>query len=209
MQRALCLLSIVTLLAACGGKQETPTQEAVPLAPAAAAPAQDSASPTTASVTPAKVPLQAEQQPGPLLPKMTSSSSSASPVKSVSKTKTKEETAGNETEKQRITRLAATVLNPEGISPLPAMAYKLAKDIPDRLEKLYCYCHCHEDPVLQHKSLLSCYQDHHAVDCLVCQNEAKQAWLDWKDGIPVEVSVKEINLMYNNGNPSPSTPIPE
>jgi hypothetical protein len=42
-----------------------------------------------------------------------------------------------------------------------AAAYQIAKDIPDILDQLYCYCEC--DRHLGHKSLLSCFTDDHGA----------------------------------------------
>jgi hypothetical protein len=41
-----------------------------------------------------------------------------------------------------------------------AAAYRIAKEIPEVLDQLYCYCRCAEN--FGHKSLLSCYVDRHA-----------------------------------------------
>jgi len=40
-------------------------------------------------------------------------------------------------------------------------AHQVARDIPDILDQLYCYCEC--DKHMGHKSLLSCYTDGHAA----------------------------------------------
>ncbi len=42
-----------------------------------------------------------------------------------------------------------------------AQAYQIAKDIPQVLDSLECYCYC-DRPPFNHKSLLSCYVDEHA-----------------------------------------------
>ncbi len=39
-------------------------------------------------------------------------------------------------------------------------AYQVAKEIPQVLDSIYCYCYCEES--FRHKSLLSCYVDNHA-----------------------------------------------
>lgn len=80
-------------------------------------------------------------------------------------------------------------------------AYAKAREIPDRLEKMYCYCHCKENPGLKHKSLLTCFQSDHAAECGICMQEAVMAYNDMKDDIPVEGTQKAADLMYNNGNP--------
>jgi hypothetical protein len=42
-----------------------------------------------------------------------------------------------------------------------AAAHKVAREIPEVLDQLYCYCQC--DKHMGHKSLLSCYTDGHAA----------------------------------------------
>lgn len=42
-----------------------------------------------------------------------------------------------------------------------AQAYQAAREIPQVLDQLYCYCQCQESH--GHKSLLSCYVDNHAA----------------------------------------------
>jgi hypothetical protein len=42
-----------------------------------------------------------------------------------------------------------------------AASHRVAREIPDVLDQLYCYCRC--DKHLGHKSLLSCYTDGHAA----------------------------------------------
>lgn len=49
-------------------------------------------------------------------------------------------------------------------------AYSIAKEIPDVLDKMFCYCYCALDH--KHKSLLSCYVDDHSSKCGTCLREA-------------------------------------
>ena len=42
-----------------------------------------------------------------------------------------------------------------------ALAHQVAREIPDVLDQLYCYCYC--DKHMGHKSLLSCFTDGHAA----------------------------------------------
>jgi hypothetical protein len=42
-----------------------------------------------------------------------------------------------------------------------ALAHRVAREIPDTLDQLYCYCAC--DKHMGHRSLLSCYTDGHAA----------------------------------------------
>jgi hypothetical protein len=46
--------------------------------------------------------------------------------------------------------------------PFIADTYQIAKDIPEVLDSLYCYCYCDRDP-FRHVSLLSCFVDKHAA----------------------------------------------
>ena len=53
-------------------------------------------------------------------------------------------------------------------------AYKAARDIPETLAQLPCYCHC--DRSMGHKSLHSCFEDDHASHCAVCVGEALMSY---------------------------------
>lgn len=52
-------------------------------------------------------------------------------------------------------------LDPARFVGKPATAHRVARDIPDVLDALYCYCEC--DKSAGHRSLLSCYTDGHAA----------------------------------------------
>ena len=61
-------------------------------------------------------------------------------------------------------------LPPEQFTGLVRDAYRAAREIPQTLAQMPCYCHC--DRGMGHKSLYSCFQDDHASHCAVCVNEA-------------------------------------
>ncbi len=65
-------------------------------------------------------------------------------------------------------------LPPESYSGKTRDAYKAAREIPQTLAQLPCYCHC--DRSMGHKSLHSCYEDDHAAHCAVCVDEALLAY---------------------------------
>jgi hypothetical protein len=52
-------------------------------------------------------------------------------------------------------------LSPSRYVGQTARAYQIAREIPDILDQLYCYCEC--DKHLGHKSLLSCFTDDHGA----------------------------------------------
>jgi len=51
-------------------------------------------------------------------------------------------------------------LSPAMFSGKVRKAYEIAREIPEVLDQLYCYCRCREN--FGHKNLLSCYVDTHA-----------------------------------------------
>ena len=65
-------------------------------------------------------------------------------------------------------------LSPEIFSGNQRLAYQAAKDIPQTLAQLPCYCHC--DRSVGHKSLLSCFESEHGENCGVCIGEALMAY---------------------------------
>src|SRR5262249_16379493 len=52
-------------------------------------------------------------------------------------------------------------LDPARVVGKAALAHRVARETPDTLDRLYCYCEC--DKPSGHKSLLSCYTDGHAA----------------------------------------------
>lgn len=52
-------------------------------------------------------------------------------------------------------------------------SYKVAQEIPEVLDSLFCYCYC--KPNFGHKSLLTCFVDEHGANCDICINEAIRA----------------------------------
>ena len=59
-------------------------------------------------------------------------------------------------------------------------AYRVAEEISDVIDQLYCYCEC--DKHSGHRSLLSCFTDNHAANCDICQDEALDAAKMMKQG---------------------------
>lgn len=54
------------------------------------------------------------------------------------------------------------VLDPAMFSGMTRLAYEAAKQYPDALNEVFCYCYCNEPP-FKHKSLLSCFVDKHGA----------------------------------------------
>lgn len=77
-------------------------------------------------------------------------------------------------------------------------AYKAAREIPEILDSLYCYCDCKKHH--GHKSLLTCYVDKHARHCPVCIDEALMARDMHKKGKDVIAIRKAIDRKYSGGH---------
>jgi hypothetical protein len=65
-------------------------------------------------------------------------------------------------------------LAPEVFTGNVRLAYQVAKDIPQTLAQMPCYCHC--DMSKGHKSLHSCFEDEHGTTCGICIGEALMAY---------------------------------
>jgi hypothetical protein len=75
-------------------------------------------------------------------------------------------------------------------------AYQAAKEIPQTLAQLPCYCHC--DHAIGHKSLLSCFESEHGENCGVCIGEALMAHNLSKQGVAVSEIRKRIIAAYGD-----------
>jgi len=60
-------------------------------------------------------------------------------------------------------------LPPERFDGKIRQAYAVAKEIPQTLAQLPCFCYC---DTIGHKSLHSCYEDDHSTGCTVCMDSA-------------------------------------
>jgi hypothetical protein len=75
-------------------------------------------------------------------------------------------------------------------------AYQVAKEIPETLAMLPCYCYC--DETAGHKSLHSCYESEHSSHCSTCVNEALMAYrLQKKEGLSPEQIRDRIIAEYS------------
>ncbi|HEX5703412.1 MAG TPA: CYCXC family (seleno)protein [Pyrinomonadaceae bacterium] len=101
-----------------------------------------------------------------------------------------------ETEPPRIS-LAAT-LEPEKFIGKTRDAYRIAREAPQLLAQLPCYCHC--DRGLGHKSLHSCYVDDHAAHCAVCVDEVLIAYNLQKRGLSPQQIREEIVKQFGSLN---------
>jgi len=85
-------------------------------------------------------------------------------------------------------------LSPELFTGNKRLAYQVAKEIPQTLAQLPCYCHC--DRGHGHKSLHSCFESEHGENCGICIGEALMAHNLHKGGVSVSEIRKRIIAAY-------------
>lgn len=85
-------------------------------------------------------------------------------------------------------------LSPEIFTGNKKLAYQAAKEIPEVLAQLPCYCHC--DRSHGHKSLHSCFQSEHGENCGICIGEAIMAHNLQKRGVSATEIRKQIIAAY-------------
>ena len=85
-------------------------------------------------------------------------------------------------------------LSPAKFSGKVAKAYQAAKEIPQVLDKIYCYCDCELN--FGHKSNLTCFVDNHASQCDICINEALDAYYYVQKGLTIKEIKKKIDNKF-------------
>ncbi len=94
------------------------------------------------------------------------------------------------------------ILSPDIFASKPYIArtYEIANEIPQVLDKLFCYCYCSMNPKFKHKSLLTCYTDNHASMCGTCMSEAVVAMkMTQANKTPSEIA-EVFKKKYLNGH---------
>ncbi len=101
----------------------------------------------------------------------------------------------------------APTLPPERFFGKARVAYQVAKEIPETLAQLPCYCYCDEGH--GHKSLHTCFETDHSSMCAICVDEALMAYKLQKDeGLtPAQVRdriIARYSAMFPQGAPTHS-----
>jgi hypothetical protein len=105
--------------------------------------------------------------------------------------------SGRNTPKESVPQLIAT-LAPELYSGRARAAYQAAKDIPEVLVELPCYCGCKDG--LGHKSNLYCFADEHGSICDLCQTIALEGQEMHRKGMPTSEIREKIRAAYGNAH---------
>jgi len=87
-------------------------------------------------------------------------------------------------------------LDPQAFEGEARESYRIAREHPQLLAGLHCYCQC--DERLGHRNLLDCYRDTHAASCGICMGEAKDAVEMTKWGASMEEIRDTLKGRYEN-----------
>ena len=87
-------------------------------------------------------------------------------------------------------------LPPELFTGNQRLAYQVAKEMPQLLAQLPCYCHC--DRSIGHKSLHSCFESEHGENCGICIGEAVMAYNLDRQGVGVAEIRRRIVAAYGS-----------
>jgi hypothetical protein len=91
--------------------------------------------------------------------------------------------------------LSPTIFNDERTRA----AYQVAKDIPEVLEQLPCYCGCMTS--FGHKNNLFCFKDQHGSGCTLCQDIALDAREMHDKGMSIAQIQDNIKTKYSHSQP--------
>jgi Protein of unknown function with PCYCGC motif len=95
---------------------------------------------------------------------------------------------------------AAGVLSPALFTDAKARAaYQTAKDIPEVLEQLPCFCGCMMER--GHKNNLFCFMDQHGSVCDICEDIALDARDMHDKGVPIAQIQENIRAKYARFQP--------
>ena len=95
---------------------------------------------------------------------------------------------------------AADVLSPTLFDdPKARAAYQVAKDIPEVLEQLPCFCGCVNN--FGHKNNLFCFKDRHGSGCEICEDIALDARKMHDQGLSITQIQDNIKTKYGRYQP--------
>lgn len=73
-------------------------------------------------------------------------------------------------------------------------AYQAAKDVPEVLEHLACYCGCFREA--GHRNNLDCFKDMHGTQCALCRAIAIEGRKEHNEGVPIEQIKHNIDAKW-------------
>jgi hypothetical protein len=76
-------------------------------------------------------------------------------------------------------------------------AYIVARDHPELLAQLDCYCGCEQNE--GHKNLLDCFRTNHGAGCDICVGEAVTAGQMLSHSTPIDQIREALRARYGHG----------
>lgn len=93
-------------------------------------------------------------------------------------------------------------LDPASVQPFARAGYKIAKEKPNLLTQLPCFCYCDR---FGHSSLYTCFETVHAEQCEICLTEAVEAdQMDRQGMSPQEIRANIVERHHPRDNHSHS-----
>lgn len=89
---------------------------------------------------------------------------------------------------------SVATLDPEQFSGQARLAYEAAREVPEVLAQLPCYCGCMSG--FGHRNNLDCFHDNHGVECTMCQEIAIDARSMYKSGLDIARIRERIKDKY-------------
>ena len=93
-----------------------------------------------------------------------------------------------------------STLDPAQFTGKARAAYQAAKEIPEVLVELPCFCGCMDSKELGHKNNLYCFADTHGNICDLCQTIALEAKEMHRKGLPIETIRNNIRKTYGSAH---------
>jgi len=93
-----------------------------------------------------------------------------------------------------------STLDPAQFTGKARAAYQAAKEIPEVLVELPCFCGCMDSKELGHKNNLYCFADSHGNICDLCQTIALEAKEMHRKGLPIETIRNNIRKTYGTAH---------
>ena len=85
--------------------------------------------------------------------------------------------------KEVLPKPSVVTLDPAQFTGRSRLAYEAAREVPEVLAQLPCYCGCMSG--FGHKNNLDCFHDNHGVDCTMCQDIALDSRDMYKSGLEI------------------------
>jgi len=93
-----------------------------------------------------------------------------------------------------------STLDPSQFAGKARAAYQAAKEIPEVLVELPCFCGCMDSKELGHKNNLYCFADSHGNICDLCQTIALEAKEMHRKGMSTETIRSNIKKTYGSAH---------